>query len=185
MGAEWIIENEINFVPICHILRSTLHWCCNCLKVASLSMIWSHCGFVFTNSHNCLAPQCASPQWVRTNKQNPLWLNWLPTNSLGIFYLSLCPSLSWTGKKQTNKTIALNLLKQTNTLRRFNQFRPSNGLDHVSRVLLERKSSVNILSLSLSLLAVQNSSIGDLVPWSDRWSGTTNHQSLHNTTEWP
>ena len=30
-------------------------------------------------------------------------------------------------------------------------------------------------------LAVQNSSIGDLVPC----SGTTNNQSLHNTKEWP
>ena len=33
-------------------------------------------------------------------------------------------------------------------------------------------------------LAVQNSSIGDLVPWSVCLSGTTNNQSLHNTTEW-
>ena len=33
-------------------------------------------------------------------------------------------------------------------------------------------------------LAVHNSSIGDLVPWLVCWSGTTNNQSLHNTTEW-
>ena len=36
-------------------------------------------------------------------------------------------------------------------------------------------------------LAVQNSSIGDLVPWLVGWSVcssvTTNNQSLHNTTE--
>ena len=34
-------------------------------------------------------------------------------------------------------------------------------------------------------LAVQNSSIGDLVPCSLGPLGTTNNQSLHNTTEWP
>ena len=34
-------------------------------------------------------------------------------------------------------------------------------------------------------LAVQNSSIGYLVCPSVPWSGTTNNQSLHNTTEWP
>ena len=38
-------------------------------------------------------------------------------------------------------------------------------------------------------LAVQNSSWGDLVrlsvPWLVGWSGTTNNQSLHNTTEGP
>ena len=38
-----------------------------------------------------------------------------------------------------------------------------------------------------SFLAVQNSSIGDLVPWLVGWlvgwSVTTNNQSLHNTTE--
>ena len=33
-------------------------------------------------------------------------------------------------------------------------------------------------------LAVQNSSIGDLVPWSVGWSDQTNDQSLHNITEW-
>ena len=32
-------------------------------------------------------------------------------------------------------------------------------------------------------LAVHNSPIGDLVPWSVPWLGTTNNQSLHNTTE--
>ena len=32
-------------------------------------------------------------------------------------------------------------------------------------------------------LAVQNSSIGDLVPWSVALSDTTNNQSLQNTTE--
>ena len=32
-------------------------------------------------------------------------------------------------------------------------------------------------------LMVQNSSIGDLVPWSVRQSGTSNNQSLHNITE--
>ena len=36
-----------------------------------------------------------------------------------------------------------------------------------------------------NFLAVQNTSIGDLVPWSLGWSVTTNNQSLHNTTEWP
>jgi len=34
-------------------------------------------------------------------------------------------------------------------------------------------------------LAVQNSSIGDLVPCLVGWSVTTNNQSLHNITEWP
>ena len=34
-------------------------------------------------------------------------------------------------------------------------------------------------------LAVQNSSIGDLVPWLVGWSGTTNNQRVQNTTEWP
>ena len=33
-------------------------------------------------------------------------------------------------------------------------------------------------------LAVQNSSIGLIVPWLVGLSGTTNNQSLHNTTEW-
>ena len=36
-----------------------------------------------------------------------------------------------------------------------------------------------------SLLAVQNSSIGDLVRLSVPWLGTTNNQSLHNITELP
>ena len=42
----------------------------------------------------------------------------------------------------------------------------------------------NIFVMTLWFLAVQNSSIGDLVPWSVCLSGTTNNQSLHNTTEW-
>ena len=37
--------------------------------------------------------------------------------------------------------------------------------------------------LTLDFLAVQNSSIGDLVPWLLALSDTTNNQSLHNTTE--
>ena len=39
--------------------------------------------------------------------------------------------------------------------------------------------------LDHTFLAVHNSSIGDLVPWSVGRSVTTNNQSLHNTTEWP
>ena len=34
-----------------------------------------------------------------------------------------------------------------------------------------------------SFLAVQNSSIGDLVPWSVPCSDSTNNQTFHNTTE--
>ena len=34
-------------------------------------------------------------------------------------------------------------------------------------------------------LAVQNSSIGDLVPCLVPWSGTTNNQRVHNSPEWP
>ena len=39
--------------------------------------------------------------------------------------------------------------------------------------------------VSKLFLAVQNSPIGDLVPWSIVLSDSTNNQSLHNTTEWP
>ena len=37
----------------------------------------------------------------------------------------------------------------------------------------------------VKFLAVHNSSIGDLVCPLVGWLGTTNNQSLHNTTEWP
>ena len=37
--------------------------------------------------------------------------------------------------------------------------------------------------MTFVFLAVQNSSIGDLVPWLVGWSGTTNNQRVHNTTE--
>ena len=42
-----------------------------------------------------------------------------------------------------------------------------------------------LLADHLLFLAVQNSSIGDLVPCLLAWSGTTNNQSFHNKTELP
>ena len=103
-------------------------------------------GGYWTNKQN--------PHWLNwlkthllwTNKQNPQWLNWLKTNSRRAFCLCISSAV-----KSKQKPLSLSLLLQTNPLGTFNLFRPSDGLDHVTRVLLERKSSLNILSFSLSL----------------------------------
>ena len=49
---------------------------------------------------------------------------------------------------------------------------------------MEKTGGSGVATANL-FLAVQNSSIGDLVPWLVRWLGTTNNQRVHNSTEWP
>ena len=59
-------------------------------------------------------------------------------------------------------------------------------ITHVACRKLMIKVQFLVPSLNTRLfafLAVQNSSIGDLVPCLLAWSDTTNNQSLHNTTE--
>ena len=50
--------------------------------------------------------------------------------------------------------------------------------------LREKLQLIQSFSILKCVLGVQNSSIGDIVPLLVRPSGTTNNQSLHNTTEW-
>ena len=54
-------------------------------------------------------------------------------------------------------------------------------LKHLGTVVINDLKNLKVgpKNHSFPFLAVQNSSIGYLVPW----SGTTNNQSLHNTTE--
>ena len=48
---------------------------------------------------------------------------------------------------------------------------------------LQDEANGCFMSLLIFFLALQNSSIGDLVPCLVPWSDPTNNQSLHNTTE--
>ena len=72
-------------------------------------------------------------------------------------------------------------------LRKFVSQTAAGSVAHLNKARSNISTSLHRASsnvyFSNMFLAVQNSSIGDLVPWSVCWSGTTNNQGLQNITE--
>ena len=84
------------------------------------------------------------------------------------------PSLKWV-KKKGGKVILKKSLKTTEFTKANSQAKRRGG--RPPPLLSDHK-------IYIIFLAVQNSSISDLVPCLVGLSGTTNKQSLHNITEW-